>query len=64
MTPYLAPLIGRAAEILDSWSQAPEAFDHFDLWTKLMGLIKRSVDVDDGGESYTDLDKTALTYFL
>jgi hypothetical protein len=58
MTPYLAPLVGRAVEILDSWSQAPEAFDHFDLWTRLMGLIKRSVEVDDGGECYTGPNNT------
>ena len=61
MTPYLAPLVGRASEILDSWSQAPEAFDHFDLWTKLMGLIKRSVDVDDGGELYDGLNNSEPT---
>lgn len=61
MTPYLAPLVGRAAEILDSWSQDPETFDHFDLWTRLMGLIKRSVDVDDGGEFYAGLNNTAPT---
>lgn len=49
VTPYMAPLIGRAAEALDLWSQAPTTFPHFELWRKILGLVKQSVDVDDGG---------------
>lgn len=45
----MAPFIGRAAEALDLWSQAPTAFTLFELWRKIIGLIKQSADVDDGG---------------
>ena len=45
----MGPLIGRAAEALDLWSQAPATFNLFELWRKILGLLKQSVDVDDGG---------------
>lgn len=50
MTPYMAPLVGRAAEVLNHWSQAPTTFASFTLWKKMLEFIKQSVDVDDGGK--------------
>ncbi|KIM29205.1 hypothetical protein M408DRAFT_120332 [Serendipita vermifera MAFF 305830] len=48
VTPYMAPFVGRAAEALDLWSQAPATFALFELWRKIVGLIKQGADVDDG----------------
>lgn len=53
MTPYTGPLVGRATEVLNHWSQAPTNFESFVLWKKLLEFIKQSSDLDDGGKSIT-----------
>lgn len=59
MTPYMAPLVGRAAEIADLWAQSPEDFEDFELWLRILTLIKQSIEVDDGGELCSYLTRDA-----